>query len=387
MAAISNLHKQLFRILSIIFLETLFVSANIQAAVLPEDRSDIMGHYYDGGEIQISGPAVLIRKGIADKASFALTHYVDSISSASIDVVTTASPYSEERNETGLGMDYLYQDTLMNLNYSVSKESDYDANTYGLGLAQEFFGGMTTLNMGYLRGSDTVGKSNDSSFRKDVKRDQYSIGMAQILTKHLLFSSSYEFISDIGFLNNPYRVVRIDRIGDRQNIEQTAEVYPNTRRSHAVSFGLMKYIESKHNSAVRVNTRYFWDTWGISASNVEFGFSHYFGSRRWLMDYFVRVYSQSKADFYQDFFSSPLTYMARDKELSTFDSQSTGAQVSYHFLRDKWKFLDKGSVNLAVEFMKFDYENFSDLRVNEGTYLEPYEFDAQVYEFFISLWY
>ena len=65
------------------------------AAVLPEDRVDAMYHSYDGGGLEVTGPSYLVRKGFKDKVSAWTNYYVDSISSASIDVITTASPYSD----------------------------------------------------------------------------------------------------------------------------------------------------------------------------------------------------------------------------------------------------------------------------------------------------
>ena len=75
------------------------------AAVLPEDRVDAMYHSYDGGGLEVTGPSYLVRKGFKDKVSAWTNYYVASISSASIDVVTTASPYSEQRDEISVGVD------------------------------------------------------------------------------------------------------------------------------------------------------------------------------------------------------------------------------------------------------------------------------------------
>ena len=58
-----------------------------------------MAHIYNGGGVTAYGPALLVRKSIADKVSLTGTYYVDTVSNASIDVVTTASPYKETRNE------------------------------------------------------------------------------------------------------------------------------------------------------------------------------------------------------------------------------------------------------------------------------------------------
>ena len=86
----------------------LLLSSQTFAAVLPEDRSDVMYHGYDGGGLEVGGPSVLVRKGFKDKVSVWANYYVDMITSASIDVVSTASEYTEERKEQSLGLDYLY---------------------------------------------------------------------------------------------------------------------------------------------------------------------------------------------------------------------------------------------------------------------------------------
>ena len=69
------------------------------ATVLPEDRADIMYHRYDGGGVEVDGPSILVRKSVGESFSLSANYYVDSISSASVDVVSTASPYTEERTE------------------------------------------------------------------------------------------------------------------------------------------------------------------------------------------------------------------------------------------------------------------------------------------------
>ena len=39
------------------------------AAVLPEDRADLLYHRYDGGGVVVDGPSVLVRKKFADTVS------------------------------------------------------------------------------------------------------------------------------------------------------------------------------------------------------------------------------------------------------------------------------------------------------------------------------
>ena len=110
-----------------------------------------------------------------------------------------------------------------------------------------------------------------------------------------------------------------------------------------------------------------------------------------LIDAKLRGYSQTHADFYRDLFpySQYQNFLARDKELSTFSSQSLRVGVSYDIVRGGWRFVDRGTVNVIVDHMLFEYEDFRDLRNNAvvpGT--EPlYSFDANVVQIFVSFWF
>jgi hypothetical protein len=115
----------------------------VVAGVLPEDRSDVLYHRYVGGGVEIDGPSVLVRKQVGKSVSLVGNYYVDYVSSASIDVVTTASPYDEERTQWSVGMDYLRGNTTMSLNYTSSVESDFDATTYAFSVSQDMFGDLT----------------------------------------------------------------------------------------------------------------------------------------------------------------------------------------------------------------------------------------------------
>src|SRR4249920_1760531 len=85
----------------------LAVALPARGAVLPDDRADVMYHRYDGGGVTIDGPSLLLRKKFAEKYSVSANYYVDMVSSASIDVMTTASPYKEERTQGSFGFDML----------------------------------------------------------------------------------------------------------------------------------------------------------------------------------------------------------------------------------------------------------------------------------------
>jgi hypothetical protein len=134
----------------------LLATGGAKAMDLPEEHAEAMVHLYNGGGVRAAGPALLVRKTMADRVSVQASYYLDMVSNASIDVVTTASPYKEKRSEYGFGVDYAYRDSLITLSTALSREPDYKASSVSLDVAQETFGGMTTVSLGFTRGSDKV---------------------------------------------------------------------------------------------------------------------------------------------------------------------------------------------------------------------------------------
>lgn len=374
----SNHPRMTIRKLTVWFFAMVFFAASGMsvAAVLPDNRSDLMYHYYKGGGVKVDGPALLVREGVSDKASLAASYYEDSVSGASIDVLTTASPYRDKRQEYNVTADYLYRDSLMTFAYTTSKESDYLADTYSFNIAHDLFSGLTTVNLGYTTGHDLVMRNHDPTFQRTLDRYQYRVGLSQILTKSLIASLNYEAVIDDGYINNPYRYAIALGVF-------TPEKYPTTRDSHALAMQLRKGLDffdkQEWRSSIKFDYRYFWDTWEITANTVELGYQQYL-TKRWLTDMHYRYYSQSKAVFYSDNFpSSGLLYMARDKELSTFNSHALGFKISYIWIDDR---PFKLSQSFAYDYLHFNYDDFTDIRTGA-----LYSFDASMIQLFVSFWY
>jgi hypothetical protein len=372
----------------------------LPAGVLPEDRADTLYHYYDGGGVQIDGPSILVRKSFGDSVSVYGNYYVDSISSASIDVVTTgASEYSEERDEYSIGMDFLHEDTLMSLSFTDSAESDYKAQSLNFGVAQEVFGGMTTVAMSYGRGADEIYRNGsdgqpDGIFSDEADRRNYRLGVNQVVTRNMLLGIYYEAIVDEGFLNNPYRQVRYEDPNSATGYSFEPEVYPRTRSSNAVAFRTRYHLP--YRAAVHGGYRYFADSWGIDAHNFDVGYTHPFRNA-WVFDLSYRFYTQGAADFYNDLFpyESAQNFLARDKELSTFNSHAIRFGASYNLVADGWRFMEKATLNIYYDHILYDYKDFLDLRPvddNGVPLYEPgseplYNYSADVLQIYFSIWF
>jgi hypothetical protein len=358
------------------------------AGVLPEDRADVLFHSYDGGGVTIQGPSLLMRKQFAGKFSASANYYVDKVSSASIDVVTTASPYEEERTQYSVGLDYLHDRWIMSMGLTKSEENDYTAETFSFGISQDLFGDLTTISLGYSLGDDTVSRRGDALFADVVERQQYRVGLSQILTKKLLLGVSLETITDEGFLNNPYRSARYADPTTPQGYSYQPEVYPRTRTSDAGALRLRYFLP--YRAAIHGEYRSYRDTWDIKADTYELGYTHPLDGG-WIIEAKLRFYSQNNADFYSDLFPyvNAQNFLARDKELSTFDSQTFRIGMTYDILRGGWRFVDKGSVSVFYDRIAFQYADFRDL-TGSGTVpgQEPlYSFEANVFQFFVSFWF
>ena len=334
----------------------------------------------------IDGPSLLVRKKFAEKYSLSANYYMDMVSSASIDVVTTASPYTEERKQASLAADMLNGKSQYSLSFTNSEESDYTANSASFDVSQDMFGDLTTVSFGFSRGWDEVRRNGDNEFVEPVDRRTWRAGLSQIVTPSLMMGLSYELVSDEGFLNNPYRSVRYLDPGSPAGFAFQPEVYPRTRTSNAASLRARYFLP--YRAAVSGEYRYFTDTWGIAAHTAEVSYTHPWGDQ-WVFEAGLRYYTQGNADFYADLFprADAQNFLARDKELSTFSNQMLSVGASYELSRE-WKFLKRSSVSFYFDYMMFQYDDFRDLTTGGAPGTEDlYSFDATVMRLFFSGWF
>ena len=375
------------RILTIAVFLMAFTAA--QAGVLPDDRADVLYHLYDGGGVEIDGPSVLVRKKAGKNVSIVGNYYVDMISSASIDVITTASPYTEERKQWSLGMDYLRGNTTMRVNYTSSEESDFDAETVSFSVSQDMFGDLTTLTLSYALGDDLVRRSDDPTFERPLDRQIYGVGITQILTKNLISSLNVETITEEGYLNNPYRVVRYFDASTGGYLFE-GELYPNTRTSNAVGLRLRYHLP--YRAAVEGEYRFFTDTWDIDGHTFALSYIHPWKDFTFTGKF--RYHDQTGAHFYSDLFPGPqaTNFRGRDKELSELTSYTFKLQAAYEFLSDDgsdtWGFIKRAKVTASLNMLHVDYHEFSDLTAQQVIGSEPlYQLDADIFQVFFSFFY
>ncbi len=382
------------------------------AGVLPDDRADALYHRYEGGGFTVQGPSVLVQKKITDNFAVNGNYYEDMISSASIDVKLSASPYKEQRTQKSGGFEYLHGKSTYSAGIINSVEPDYRSNTSYYSVSQDMFGDLTTVTMTYKRGWDKVyrdlkdaatgriindprfgntdTKGPDISFR-DADHRGYAIGVSQILTRSLITSLNYEVLTDQGYLQSPYRQILYQTPGQGLGFKQAPQIYPNTRTSNAGSIELKYYLP--YRAALTGKYRYFSDTWGIRAHTAELGYTHPW--QRFVFDGVVRFYTQTAASFYSDLFPRVdfQNFEARDRELATFNTYTVGVGASYDFPIPRNRWINRSSLNMRLDHLLVDYKDFRNaLLIGTNPAYTPgneplYRLNANIFQLFVSVWF
>ena len=346
-----------------------FALGQAAAITLPENRAEALAHVYDGDGVRATGPALLIRKSLADKVSLSASYYVDMVSNASIDVVTTASPFKETRRAYTVGADYVERDTLISVSGESSSEPDYQARSLSVDVAQEVFGGMSTVSLGFTRGSDDVGQKLVGYF-DTATHWQYRLGLTQVLTPRWLATANLEVVADEGYLGSPYRVARVFGAA-------VPERNPRTRTSRALKLGGIGSLDEK--SAVYGSWRYFWDTWAVRAHTLEAGYRRYV-REGWLADGSLRVVNQDGALFYSDNATAETRYITRNRQLASYSSIGLGAKLSAPL--GTWAGGYAVTAHGGFERVMYRWRDFTDLRSGGR-----YRFDATVLQLYLTATY
>jgi len=400
------------RLLTLLFLSVCATPAI--TGVLPDDRTDALYHRYQGGGITIQGPDILVQKKITDNFAVTGSWYQDYISSASIDVKLSASPYKEKRTQETGGFMYLHGKSTYSAGLIHSDEPDYKANTTYYSVSQDMFGDLSTLSLTYKRGWDKIYKDfkdpttnqirNDPSFggfdkdgnpisSKDADHRGYSLGLSQILTRTLIANFNYEVLTDQGYLQSPYRQILFLNPQSGKGFTLADQVYPNTRTSNAGSLQL-KYYLPWYRASVGGSYRYFSDTWGIRGHTGELDYTHP-AFKRWIFDASLRYYTQNAASFYSDLFprANSQNFMARDRELAAFNSYMVGAGVSYDFPIPRNPWVNRSSFTIRYDHLLVDYKDFRNaLLIGANPQWTPgneplYKLNANILQAYLSVWF
>jgi hypothetical protein len=299
------------------------------------------------------------------------------------DAVTSATSFSDTRHEGTLSLGFHGRRSRVSFSATAGTERDYLSRQFGGSASIDLPGRNTTVALAYshsfdlvcdkdngtlspqeakaLTGADACDKSG-GLFGKDrpgvTRWRDLSIDTAQVtLTQNLtptmnLQVAGYGQVLE-GFQSNPYRRVRVGQNSPQEHI-------PDTRDRWSISARLNRFLPRLHG-AVHFDGRFYDDTWGVIAGDVELGYSQYIG-KSLLLKIHARVYQQSAATFFKDAFyyqtqSTAGAYFTGDRELSPVRNATLGAKLTLITLRgDKpvWGLFDKLQFNAKADVLLLD---------------------------------
>ena len=194
-----------------------------------------------------------------------------------------------------------------------------------------------------LKTGECDSSSGASEKIEDLEVISGEIGFTQILDKTSLVKGSLFYISEDGYLTNPYmRVVR----DYNSNPKISPEKKPDTRKAYGSLIEYTKAINDK--LATNLSYRFYSDDWDITSHTLNTELNYEF-TDKFLMGLGLRYYTQSEAEFYngaKDYFTTQ-EYASSDRRMSSFDSFNYKISGDYRMSKTI-------SVNANINYYKQD---------------------------------
>ncbi len=262
------------------------------------------------------------------------------------------------------------------------------------------FGDLTTVSMGYSHGSDVIhkivddgtgNKIQDPNFRRTVARNDYRVGITQVLTRNLLASLNFETISEQGLSAEPLPLHALPACSGFTHLRARARDLP----AHAY-----QRCGFDHPEVLPALARRALGPVPLLRRHLGHRRAHGRGGihapwKQWVFTGSYRFYTQNQADFFSDLFPAidAQNFMARDKESSALNTNTIGLGVAYEFPVGWAQWLKRGTANFHLDHLMVDYSQFRDLRPPAsgpapapGT--EPlYSLTANIFQFYVSFWF
>ena len=306
-----------------------------------EGRTSI---YQDTSRTTISTTVVNARVSPSDRVTVSGHYLVDIISSASVDVISSATskaqcssmvpsttstcqqqPFHETRHEGEAGITYADGTHTASLGYVYSVENDWRSHGFAGAYSNDYLNHRLTLGLGGSFTTNAVGRSHDENFHRSQKQFSLSFDVGIVGSKRDLISLDYSLVYVTGFQASPYRNAFFADSTVPGQVIGTPEVVPDLRIRHAVAVRWNHHLF--HDTALKSHLRGYTDSWGVLSGTA--GTEYVVGFRELELGVFARGYAQNGASFYQDTYTERRLYMTSDRKLSPMIDAFGGLRLAW----------------------------------------------------------
>jgi hypothetical protein len=236
---------------------------------------------------------------------------VDVVTSASTDIVATASPrWTDERVAPALSGHFKAGNATINLGADSSVESDYIAAGGNVGAAIDFAEKTITPSLSYAFEYNLAGRRGTpyDVYQRVLYSHALDLGIDFVLDKSTILVPNVTAVLEFGDSAKPYRWVptfapgtKIDpgasvaEVNKKRTNVVLEERVPQARQRYAVSAMLAHRFTAV---TLRLDERLYIDTWGLKATTTDFMLP-IDASRAFRFWPHVRFHAQTGVDFWQ----------------------------------------------------------------------------------------
>lgn len=291
----------------------------------------------DSDHTTVISPRVRARAPVTEATNVDFVYTVDIWTSASVDVVASASePVTEQRDEIDLNIDHALPDLTLFAGYRYSHEPDYVSNGGHVGASLDLADKSTTLAAGLSFSVDDVGRAGDPAFSRSANSLGAQVSVTQVIDPDTLVQALYDLNRIGGYQSSPYRRVGIGGDGSCRGRAAwcVEERNPDERIRQAWALRVRRALGPRYSAGG--GYRFYADSWGIHSHTFQAAIS-WIPSSDDTLSLQYRGYVQSSADHYRARYDSLTAlgqYITGDKELSALSSQRVLLEAEHTFTLD-----------------------------------------------------
>ena len=207
--------------------------------------------------------------------------------------------------------------------YHGNRENDYASDAVQFGTVLDFNDANTTLGLQASLLLDKV-SAVTRNLSEPLNTGGFDLTLTQVLTPLTVAEFGYGFARAEGYQTNPYAYLEIGN--DKDHPVRANQ--PSLKIRHVASARLKQGLLP--GLAAEAGYRYYGDDWGVQGHTIDVNLSQAMG--RLVLEPNVRWYVQPQgATFFQNFYTTPQTYMTRDLKLAPHQTTLLGATLRGKF--------------------------------------------------------
>ncbi|MCI0501025.1 MAG: DUF3570 domain-containing protein [Epsilonproteobacteria bacterium] len=321
-------------------------------------RVEVLQYNENDSRVSVLAPSIEVNKEFGTDYTLNVDLVADSVSGASptyYDTASGASAYSrgvqnDPANIKKDNVNFEEQRTAIGVNLTTRFDSRDELQT-GINISAEhdfYSAELSGSYLHYLDGSKnqslTVGGSYQSNqilkkidttsgASEKLTSDIYNlqVGFSQVLNQKSVASIGLFFTNESGYLSSPYHNI----VRNGNTIE--AENKPDAKTGYGVKFGYQNALTD--NLSSQYSYKFYSDNWGINSHTIDTQF-YYDLSSKIILGGGLRYYTQTKADFYGENFTTE-KFASSDERVKDFNAITYKGSIDY-------KINDKLSYNFGA---------------------------------------